>query len=70
MKRWNPWVRFIWEMWNLDTITWEQQAEATALGYDTEIAEFAETHPRPRLRDYMTGLSAQWRYQTQMEQAA
>ena len=70
MKKWNPWVRFIWDHWNMDTITWEQRAEAEALGYATELEEFAEENPRPRLCDYMTGLSGQWRYQTGMERAA
>ncbi|SDL15187.1 hypothetical protein SAMN05428985_11075 [Nocardioides sp. YR527] len=64
MKKWNPWVRFIWDHWNLDMITWEQAAEETAIGYDTEIAEFKETRPMPQLKDYMTGLSGQWRHQT------
>lgn len=57
----NPWVRFIWEIWNLDTIAWESECERVTLGYATEIAEFKETRPMPQLKNYMTGLSAQWR---------
>ena len=62
MRSRNPWVRFIWEHWNLDTITWEAMAEAVALGYATETAELCETHPRPQFKDYMIGLSAQWHH--------
>lgn len=60
----NPWVRFIWDHWNLDTITWEQAAEEIAIGYQTEIAELKESRPMPQLKDYMTGLSDQWRHLT------
>ena len=56
----NPWVRFIWEHWNLDTITWEAECERVTLGYATEITEFKETRPMPQFKDYMCGLSAQW----------
>lgn len=36
---------------------WFLQAEANAIGYETELREYAEQHPRPRLRDFMVHLS-------------
>lgn len=35
------------------TLTWEAQAEAESLGYDTELAEYAEAHPRPNLKAFL-----------------
>lgn len=37
---------------------WEREAEAVALGYDTELAEFRQVKPPPRLRDFMIHLSS------------
>lgn len=37
---------------------WELQAEAVAIGYATELAEFAAAHPRPRFKDFLTHLSS------------
>lgn len=37
---------------------WELQAEAVALGYATELREFAEAHPRPRYKDFLVHLSS------------
>lgn len=70
MRSRNPWVRFIMEHWWLDTITWETRAEAASNGWATELREYAETHPRPRLKDYMVGLSDTWRHCYRMETAA
>lgn len=35
------------------TLTWESQAEAVTYGYATEMAEYAELHPRPNLKDFL-----------------
>lgn len=37
--------------------SWWLEAERVALGYATELAEYAAVHPRPQLRDYMVNLS-------------
>jgi hypothetical protein len=63
LSRCNPWVRFVWEHWHLSAHTWELACEAETYGYATEIAEYAETHPRPRFKDFLINLSPQWRAQ-------
>lgn len=35
------------------TLVWEAAAEAEAIGYDTEIAAYAENHPRPTLKNFL-----------------
>lgn len=35
------------------SLTWERQCESEALGYPTEIAEYAEAHPRPTLKAFL-----------------
>lgn len=35
------------------TLTWEHQREAACYGYATEMAEFAELHPRPTLKAFL-----------------
>lgn len=35
------------------TLTWERQCEEVAIGYATEIAEYAELHPRPTLKNFL-----------------
>lgn len=42
-------VSLFWDATHL----WETECEATALGYDTEEAEFAASHPRPNLRQFL-----------------
>lgn len=47
-----------WREYNNDlllyaTLIWEQRCEEVALGYDTEIAEYAEQHPRPNLKAFL-----------------
>jgi hypothetical protein len=34
---------------------WRDQAEAATCGYATELAEFCQDNPPPRLRDFMKG---------------
>lgn len=36
---------------------WRLQAEAEAIGYATELREFAEQHPRPTLKGFMLALA-------------
>lgn len=35
------------------TLVWERQCEAEALGYPTEVSEYAEAHPRPTLKAFL-----------------
>jgi hypothetical protein len=46
-------VEAIVDAWFLATITWEAKREAVAIGYETEMREFEEANPRPRLKDFM-----------------
>lgn len=34
-------------------IMWETECEVMAVGYETEIAEYAEANPRPNLKDFL-----------------
>ncbi len=56
-RRRHRWREAVCETFYLDTITWEQRAEAEALGYPTELREFAERHPRPTLKKAMLALA-------------
>lgn len=51
------WRELICDEWFWATQAWERQAEAVALGYATELAEYAKEHPRPQLKTYMIELS-------------
>lgn len=51
------WRDYVTDAFRSATHAWEAQAEAVAIGYATELAEFAARHPRPRLKDFMTHLS-------------
>lgn len=47
-----------WRDYNCDLLfsanaAWERQCEEVALGYATETAEYAETHPRPTLKEFL-----------------
>lgn len=35
------------------SLTWERQCEAVAIGYATEIREYAEANPRPTLKQFL-----------------
>ncbi|GGR49545.1 hypothetical protein J2S40_000194 [Nocardioides luteus] len=39
------------------THAWELDAEAESLGYETELEEYAATHPRPTLKGFMVALA-------------
>lgn len=42
------------DAFDLDTIVWLTEREAATSEYATEMAEWEQSHPRPRLKDYMT----------------
>lgn len=56
-----------WREYNCDllfdaTQVWERQCEEVALGYKTETAEYAASHPRPNLKAFLVanaGMSPQ-----------
>jgi len=52
------WRDLVTDAWRAADAAWFLAAEAVAIGYDTELAEYAQTHPRPRLKDFMTHLSS------------
>lgn len=47
----------ITDAWRSADHAWFLAAEAVAIGYTTELREYAEHHPRPRLKDFMVQLS-------------
>lgn len=53
----NRWVEAITEAWRAAHDAWEAKAEEVAVGYAVELAEFRQTHPEPRLKDFMVHLS-------------
>lgn len=59
-RKWNRWVTYVHDLWLLDTLTWERRVEAASNGWATEAAEFEASHPRPRFKDYLVGLSQKW----------
>lgn len=62
-----------WRTYNCDllldaTLVWERQCEEIAIGYETEVAEYAEQHPRPTLKAYLIankGIGKRERYDEQ-----
>ena len=52
----NWWREYVCQLLRDDTDAWEQRAEAEALGYPTEIAEYKIDHPMPQLKDYLVAL--------------
>lgn len=49
----NWWREYNCELLLDATLAWERQCENEALGYPTEIAEYAEQHPRPTLKAFL-----------------
>lgn len=49
----NWWREYNCEILLDATLTWERDAEAVAIGYATETAEYAEQHPRPTLKAFL-----------------
>lgn len=56
----NPWREYITEAWRCADHAWWLQAEAEAIGYATELAEFRAAHPRPQLGAFMVELAPSW----------
>lgn len=54
-KHW--WRDYVTDAFRSASHAWFLAAEAEALGYKTELAEYAMTHPRPRLKDFLVHLS-------------
>lgn len=52
-RRLNWWVEFIVEAFYCATEAWLLRAEAVALGYETELREYAAENPRPTLKGFM-----------------
>jgi len=57
----NAWVEAVHDAWFWANHAWTLEAEAASSGHATELAEFAASHPRPRLGDFMRTLSPVWR---------
>lgn len=58
----NWWREYNCELLLDATLIWEGQCEVAAMGYATEMAEFAELHPRPTLKAFLlanAGMSTQ-----------
>lgn len=55
------WRETICEAFYCADHAWWLLREEVALGYKTEMAEFAERHPRPQLKWFMIHLSHGWR---------
>lgn len=51
------WREFITDAWRSADHAWWLDRENVATGYATEMREYAEAHPRPKLRDFMVHLS-------------
>ena len=51
------WHETVYAAWQAATHAWEADREVVAIGYPTEMREYEEAHPRPRLRDFMVQLS-------------
>lgn len=51
------WREMVTDAWRSADQAWWLHREAVALGYPTEMREFEERHPRPRLGDFMVAMS-------------
>jgi hypothetical protein len=49
----NWWREYNCELLLDATLAWERQAELVTLNYPTELAEYAEQHPRPNLKTFL-----------------
>lgn len=56
------WRETICEAFYCADHAWWLLREEVALGYKTEMAEFAKQHPRPQLKWFMIHLSHGWRH--------
>lgn len=51
------WREMVTDAWRAADQAWQMKREAVAIGYATEMREFAEAHPRPTLGAFMRALS-------------
>ncbi|MGH3973471.1 MAG: hypothetical protein ACRDS9_09105 [Pseudonocardiaceae bacterium] len=51
------WRESVVETFYLADEAWQAEAETVAIGYETELREFAELHPRPTLKEAMLALA-------------
>lgn len=56
-KRRHLWRETVTETFRLADEAWQAEAEAVAIGYESELREFAELHPRPTLKEAMLALA-------------
>jgi hypothetical protein len=66
----NLWREFVTDSWRAADHAWWLAREAEAIGYATEMAEFAAAHPRPTLRAFMVQLAPAWHGPRAAEEAA
>ena len=53
----NPWRESVVQVWRDATDAWWAMAEYETMMYATELAEYKEVNPPPRLRDFLIGMS-------------
>lgn len=51
----NWWREYNNQLLFIATAVWEAEAEAVTLGYETEMREYEVEHPRPTLKEFLTG---------------
>ena len=51
------WREMVTDAWRCADLAWQARREEVAIGYETEMREFAEAHPRPTLGAFMSALS-------------
>lgn len=49
----NWWREYNVDLWFCANAAWERECETVAIGYVTEMREFAEQNPRPTLREFL-----------------
>lgn len=53
----NWWREYVWDQWHCAYHAWWLEAEAVALGYATELAEYKLEHPTPTFKQFLVELS-------------
>lgn len=56
----NAWREYVMDALSAADHAWWLDREAVAIGYATEMAEYAEEHPRPTLKAFLVGLAPSW----------
>lgn len=68
-RRRHWWRELIVDAFRCADEAWRLQAEAVALGYATELDEYAAAHPRPTLKGFMLALAGSTRPAIESETA-